>query len=69
MKVNWPEQLDPQIVTFTKANFILLLNLLKEVLDNMPDNTNSITTNTTITKLGRGNTKLVRQIKRERRIF
>ena len=67
MKVDWPEQLDPQTVTFTKTNFVLLLTLLKETLNNIPDTTGSITTNTTITRLGRGNTKLVRQIRRERR--
>ena len=67
MKVDWPEQLDPQTVTFTKTNFILLLNLLKEVLNNIPDTTTNISSNTTITKLGRGNTKLARQIRRERR--
>ena len=67
MKVNWPDQLDPLTVTFTKANFILLLNLLKEALSNIPDTTNTTISNTTITKLGRGNTKLARQIRRERR--
>lgn len=67
MKVDWPEQLDPQTVTFTKANFVLLLTLLKELLSNIPDTTITTNRNTTITKLGRGNIKLARQIKRERR--